>query len=133
MIALAMLFTFGLQFYVPSIILWSKVQDKISLPRHNVAQIGIRIGCILLMGVVSMAVPKLEPFIGLVGAIFFSILGLFVPTFVQSVFMWPDTGRFHWNLIKNVLLSTAGFLALVTGTWVSVQDIYREYAPASDL
>lgn len=75
-----------------------------------------------------MAVPKLEPFIGLVGAIFLSIFGLLVPAVVQSVFLWPYTGRFHWNLIKNSVLSLAAVLALIAGSWVAVLDIIEVYA-----
>lgn len=128
MIGLAILFTFGLQFYIPFDIFWSKIHDKISPARHNFAQISMRTGAILIMGAVSMAVPKLEPFIGLVGSVFFSLLGLFVPTVVQSVFLWPETGRFHWILIKNVVLATASVLGLIAGSWVSVEDIIEVYS-----
>lgn len=76
LIAIAILFTFGLQFYVPMDILWRKIMHKFPARRHNITQISLRTGIILVMGGVSMAVPTLEPFIGLVGAIFFSILGL---------------------------------------------------------
>lgn len=113
-------------------ILWNKIEHKIQPQRHNIAQISIRTGIILIMGAVSMAVPKLEPFIGLVGAIFFSILGLFVPSVVQSVFLWPYTGRFHWNLIKNVVLAVAAVLALIAGSWVSIIDIIAEYSPSEN-
>lgn len=56
-------------------ILWRKMNHKVPKERHNITQIIMRTGIILLMGGVAMAVPNLEPFIGLVGAIFFSILG----------------------------------------------------------
>lgn len=128
MIAIAILFTFGLQFYVPMDILWSKIAYKIPAHRHNIAQISIRTGIILVMGAISMAVPKLEPFIGLVGAIFFSILGLFVPSVVESVYQWPNTGRYHLNLIKNVVVASASIVALVLGSWVSIEDIIEEYS-----
>lgn len=39
------------------------------------AQIIIRSGIILIMSGVAVAVPDLEPFISLVGAVFFSTLG----------------------------------------------------------
>lgn len=77
LIALAILFTFGLQFYVPIDILWRKLQLRLPQEKHNVSQILFRAGLILIMGGVAAAVPKLEPFIGLVGAIFFSVLGKF--------------------------------------------------------
>lgn len=129
MIGIGILAAFGLLYYVPIDILWRKIQHTIPERRHNCAQIGIRIGSILLIGAFAMAVPKLDAFIGLVGAIFSSILVMFVPTVLQAVFMWPETGRFHWALIKNGLLAVAAWLALVAGSWVSLEDIvaiYRE-------
>ncbi len=75
LIALAILFTFGLQYYVPSDILWRKIQHRVRKERHNITQIVIRAGFVLVLGALAAAIPDLEPFIGLVGAIFFSILG----------------------------------------------------------
>lgn len=75
LIAIAILFTFGLQFYVPMDILWRKLGPSIPKDKHNISQILFRAGIILIMGGVAAAVPKLEPFIGLVGAVFFSVLG----------------------------------------------------------
>lgn len=69
------MFTFGLQFYVPMDILWRKIGPRISKEKHNISQILFRAGIILIMGGVAAAVPKLDPFIGLVGAVFFSVLG----------------------------------------------------------
>lgn len=77
LIAIAILFTFGLQFYVPIDILWRKIQQSIPKNRHNLSQILFRAGIIFIMGGVAAAVPKLDPFIGLVGSVFFSILGIF--------------------------------------------------------
>lgn len=75
LIAFGILFTFGLQFYIPTDILWRKVSNKIKEKHHNIAQIGMRLVLVLLMSGVCMAIPDLEPFIGLVGAVFLSLLG----------------------------------------------------------
>lgn len=75
LIGVAILFTFGLQFYVPMDILWRRIGPSIPKDKHNVSQILFRAGIILIMGGVAAAVPKLDPFIGLVGSVFFSILG----------------------------------------------------------
>lgn len=75
LIAIAIQLTFGLQFFVPMDILWRKLAPGISKEKHNMSQIALRAGCILIMGAVAAAVPKLDPFISLVGAIFFSFLG----------------------------------------------------------
>lgn len=78
MIAIAILFTFGLQYYVPSDIFWRKIQHRVRKERHNITQIVIRAAFVLILGALAAAVPDLEPFIGLVGAVFFSILGKYV-------------------------------------------------------
>lgn len=74
-IAIAIQFTFGLQYFVPMDILWRKFSPKISKEKHNIAQIALRAVCVLIMGTVGVLVPKLDPFISLVGAVFFSFLG----------------------------------------------------------
>lgn len=75
LIAIAILFTFGLQFYAPMEILWNKIKHKVPKERYNITQILLRTVICLIMGGVAAVVPDLEPFIGLVGAVFFSILG----------------------------------------------------------
>lgn len=55
------------------------------------------------------------------------LLGLFFPAVVETVFVWPNTGRFHWILVKNVFLVIAAFFSLITGSMVSIEDIIRFY------
>lgn len=73
--AFAILFTYALQFYVPNEILWRKIGHRFSEKNQNIPQILLRVGIILITGGISAAIPNLEPFIGLVGSVFFSILG----------------------------------------------------------
>nr|XP_019555078.2 proton-coupled amino acid transporter-like protein pathetic [Aedes albopictus] len=128
LIAAAILFTFGLQFYVPMDILWRKIHDKIPKDKHNFSQIAIRTGIMILMGGIALAVPNLEPFIGLVGAVFFSSLGLLVPCVVETVFLWPnELGTFKWILIKNVIFGAFSLFALVSGSYVSIEEIVKMY------
>lgn len=75
LMAIAILFTYGLQFYVPNDILWKKISHKFDPKNHNRTQILLRTGIILISGGVAAAIPNLEPFISLVGAVFFSLLG----------------------------------------------------------
>ncbi|XP_062558473.1 proton-coupled amino acid transporter-like protein pathetic [Armigeres subalbatus] len=128
LIAAAILFTFGLQFYVPMDILWRKIHDKIPKNKHNFSQIAIRTGIMILMGGIALAVPDLEPFIGLVGAVFFSSLGLLVPCVVETVFLWPnELGTFKWILVKNVIFGAFSIFALVSGSYVSIEEIIKLY------
>ncbi|XP_065368522.1 proton-coupled amino acid transporter-like protein CG1139 [Calliphora vicina] len=127
LMAIAILFTYGLQFYVPNDILWKKISHKFDPKNHNISQILLRTGIILISGGVAAAIPDLEPFISLVGAVFFSLLGIFVPSFVETVYLWPNMGWGKWKLIKNVLLCVLAICALVAGATVSIEEIINMY------
>lgn len=62
LIGVAILFTFGLQFFVPMEILLKKIENKIAKSR-NIKEITIRTAIMLLMGVFGILVPDLEPVI----------------------------------------------------------------------
>lgn len=64
-----------MQFFVPCDIIWRKIEVQIQKENHNVSQILLRTGLILIMGGIAAAVPELDAFITLVGAVFFSLLG----------------------------------------------------------
>ncbi|XP_068145467.1 proton-coupled amino acid transporter-like protein CG1139 [Drosophila tropicalis] len=132
LMAVAILFTFGLQFYIPSDILWRKIKHNFSPEKHNITQILLRTGIILIIGAVAEAIPDLEPFISLVGAVFFSLLGIFVPSVVETVYLWPNLGWCKWKLIKNILLAIFAILALIAGAVASIGEIIDMYSSDSD-
>lgn len=59
--------------------------------------------------------------------------GLFYPAIVETVFEWPNTGRYHWILIKNVILMVTAVFALITGSLVSIEDIIRMYTTGNTM
>lgn len=83
----------------------------------------------------AVAVPTIGPFIGLIGAFCFSILGLIIPIFIEMVTYWDiGFGPGSWVIIKNIFLFIFGLFALVFGTKMSIADItkmYMEHAPVS--
>lgn len=59
--------------------------------------------------------------ISLVGAIFFSTLGLFIPAVVETVYRWDrDLGCCNYVLWKNLVIAIISIIALVSGSYVSV-------------
>lgn len=50
-----------------------------------------------------------------------------MPSVIETVYLWPNMGRFHWKLIKNVFLMVASILALIAGSVVSIEDIIKLY------
>lgn len=74
---------------------------------------------------IGIALPLLEQIINIVGAIFYSILGLVIPAIVETVFRWNDLGKFKWILWKNVLILLFGLGSLVSGCTVTIMDIIQ--------
>lgn len=128
LIGVAILFTFGLQFYIPTEILLKKIGHKLSKSRELYETL-IRTGIMILMGALAVAIPNLEPFISLVGAVFFGTLGLLVPAFIEIVF-YQENGGFgalQWKLWKNVFLILFSLVAMFAGAFVSVKEIIKIY------
>lgn len=133
LIGVAILFTFGLQFFIPMDILLRKLENRIAKSR-NISEIVIRTLIMIAMGGLAIAVPALEPFISLVGAVFFSTLGLFVPAFIEIVFCQTNGGHGYmdWKLWKNLLLMLFSVIALVSGSFVSIKEIVETYTNDGD-
>jgi len=69
----------------------------------------------------AVAIPNLELFISLVGALSLSVVGIILPPFIA--FATFEHQRKGWRLIKNFALIIFGILGLITGTYVSIVDI----------
>ena len=128
LIGLAILFTFGLQFYIPMEILVKKLENRLAKNR-NIKEISLRTVIMIMMGGLAIAVPDLEPFISLVGAVFFGSLGLFVPAFIEIVFLQTNGsfGVLKWKLWKNIFLMVFALVAMFAGAFVSIQHIVETY------
>ncbi|EGI61589.1 Proton-coupled amino acid transporter 4 [Acromyrmex echinatior] len=124
LIALAVLFTYGLQLFVPLEIMWNSIKHLFNHKFLALGETVMRICIVMLTVVFALLVPDLDPFISLVGAIFFSILGISIPAVVETISCWEShLGTFNWRLWKNSVLVTFSLLALAFGSWISVQDI----------
>lgn len=99
----------------------SRVNTK---TQTHIAQVVLRTLFVVGTAGVAIAVPHLEPIIGLVGSVCFSTLGLLIPSVVETVWKW-DTGlgRYNWILIKNVLLGVFSIFALISGSARSISTL----------
>ncbi|XP_017881279.1 proton-coupled amino acid transporter-like protein pathetic [Ceratina calcarata] len=128
LIALAVLFTYGLQYYVPLEIMWKSLKEKCSHKYQGVCHTMMRVVMVLFTVFVALLVPDLEPFISLVGSVFFSILGVTIPAVVETISCWDGhLGTHYWRLWKNGTLVIFSFLALIFGAWISIVDIINMY------
>ncbi|CAH0397377.1 unnamed protein product [Chilo suppressalis] len=116
LVASVMILSYALVYYVPVDVVWRRVQDKIPARHHRWSMALLRLGGVLLTVGIATAVPRLELFMELVGAVCLSIMGLLLPAVTETVWRWgKDLGRFHWILIKNVLISLFSIIAMVSG------------------
>lgn len=127
LIALAVFCTFGLQFYVCLEIAWSGIKDRFA-NKATLANYVLRTVMVILAVVIAIAVPTITPFVGLIGALFFSVLGLMVPVFIEVVTFWDQGfGKYNWKIWKNAVVVLAGLIALIFGSKSSIEDIVSVY------
>lgn len=125
LIAAAVFFTYSLQFFVAMDITWRKLlKDRLPLRFHNLGQVVARSIIVTLTAGVAAAVPDLEPIIGLVGSICFSILGLMIPAIVDIILrLETDFGFYNWILVKDVLLIIFSLFGLISGSYASILSL----------
>ncbi|XP_047545567.1 proton-coupled amino acid transporter-like protein pathetic [Vanessa atalanta] len=132
LMALSILFTYSLQFYVPMEMIWRQIHDKIAVKYHEITQISIRTTAVIGSVALAAAFPDLELFINLSGAIFLSSLGLLTPAIVDTVHNWDrGLGKFNWILWKNIFISIISFIALFAGSYVSIISMVEKYNSAA--
>lgn len=125
MIAAAIFFTYGLQFYVPMEIIWKNIKHRFGA-RKLAAEYAVRVALVIFTVCMAIAIPNLGPFISLVGALCLSTLGLMFPSIIELVTVWEQEnglGRFYWRLWKNIFIISFGVLGLLTGTYTSIGEI----------
>ncbi|XP_075228556.1 proton-coupled amino acid transporter-like protein pathetic isoform X2 [Lycorma delicatula] len=128
MIAVAIFFTYALQFYVPMEIIWKNIKHRFT-SHPLIGEYCIRVGLVILTVAIAVAIPNLGPFISLVGAVCLSFLGMMFPSFIELVTYWerPGLGRFYWRLWKNLLMIGFGILGFTTGSYCSIKDIIETF------
>lgn len=127
--AAAILFSYGLQYYIPTSIAWPTIKPWIKESFQNQAENIFRlVVCCITVGVAA-AVPNLGPIISLVGAVCFSTLGLFCPAMIETVTCWETgLGRGNWRLWKNSIIIAFSIFALTTGSYASILEIIEVYS-----
>ncbi|XP_019894234.1 proton-coupled amino acid transporter-like protein pathetic [Musca domestica] len=128
LIALAVFCTFGLQFYVCLEIVWDSIKEKCT-KRPILVNYVLRTVLVTAAVVLAVSVPTIAPFMGLIGAFCFSILGLIFPVFIEMVTHW-DTGfgAYNWIVWKNIVIFLCGIAALVFGSNSAIADIMKLYS-----
>lgn len=129
LIALAVYCTFGLQFYVCLEIGWNSIKEKFT-KRPLMVNYVMRTVLVTAAVLLAVAVPTIGPFVGLLGAFCFSILGLLIPVFIEMITYWDQGfGKYNWVIIKNVIVCLFGMMALIFGSKDAIIEIIKMYGP----
>ncbi|XP_026291061.1 proton-coupled amino acid transporter-like protein pathetic isoform X1 [Frankliniella occidentalis] len=131
LLAVAILFTYPLQMYVAIGIMWAVISPRVRTSWHAFADVAMRVVMVLGTLVLALAVPNLGPIIGLIGALFFSTLGLFIPAVVELATRWEEgrgcSGTNLYLALKNGALILLSIMSIVAGGYSSVLDIIKAY------
>jgi len=126
MMSLAIFFSYALQFYVPVELLNPFIQRRVPPEYHLRAEYALRIGLVLLTFSFAAAVPKLDLFISLVGAVSSSTLALMAPPIIDTV--TQGVSNCSWlRLMKNGFIFLVGFCGFLTGSYVSIENIIKYF------
>jgi len=126
MMSLSVFFTYALQFYVPITVMGPYLHSRVSPENYLKSEYLLRLVLVLFTFGLAAAIPRLDLFISLVGAVSSSTLALLAPTVIDSVTNWDDISRFR--LIKNVSVFIFGFLGFIAGTFVSLMNIIKYFS-----
>lgn len=87
---------------------------------------------IFFVGIFAAAIPKLDLFTGLVGAICISTLATLIPVTLYILVHYEDFGKFRWRLILGVSMFSIAFIAaicaVVTNITLIVEFLIHGYA-----
>ena len=73
----------------------------------------------------AAAIPKIDLFISLIGAVSSSTLALIAPAVIHTMVFWEDFNGISGKLriARNMFLLTLGIVGMVAGTITSIKDI----------
>ncbi|SPP85437.1 blast:Proton-coupled amino acid transporter 1 [Drosophila guanche] len=132
MLAFAIYITHGLACYVAIDITWNDYVAKRLGPQRNKLfwEYAVRTILVLMTFLLAVAIPNLELFISLFGALCLSALGLAFPALIQICTHWYETKglRKVWLLLSNFVLIIVGILGLVIGTYTSLREIVLTFS-----
>ncbi|CAG2114919.1 unnamed protein product [Medioppia subpectinata] len=130
MFALAIFLSYAIQFYVPFNIIWPSVQYRFKLKadtkKTRFVELLLRAFLVASTFALAAAIPRLDLFISLVGALSSSCLALIFPPIIEMATKWDDRNVNWWLLsTKNISIFLVGIIGFFTGTYASLEDILK--------
>ncbi|XP_077301348.1 proton-coupled amino acid transporter-like protein acs [Arctopsyche grandis] len=131
-LAFAIFITHAIACYVAIDIAWNAyIKNKLPGRKHLfIYEYVVRTVIVILTYLLAVAVPALDLFISLFGALCLSALGLAIPALIQTCVWWNYITRNEKILmsIKNTIVGVFGIVGLVVGTYTSLKAIIHEFS-----
>lgn len=129
LVAIAILFTYGLQVMAAADIIWKGVKPQCSVENESYVYYLMRVCMIAGHITVAIIIPKLAPVISLIGAIGLTMLGLALPALIETLTFWEGgLGCGKWRLWKNIGIGILAVFTLISGTVISTKEIIETYS-----
>nr|XP_009857644.1 proton-coupled amino acid transporter 1 isoform X4 [Ciona intestinalis]XP_009857645.1 proton-coupled amino acid transporter 1 isoform X4 [Ciona intestinalis] len=145
MLALVMVASYAIQFYVPIEIIWPKIKRRF-MPSNQLSwELLFRTFLVMFTCSCAIAIPNLGDYISLIGAFSSSFLALILPPIIELLTFSSQsevgdqeplvekvvsksrtTSLSKLQILKNVVIVVFGFSGFVAGTIVSVKAIVKD-------
>lgn len=120
--AVAMFFTYFIQFYVPMQILLPPLLNKYQKRGGSCFEYAFRTFMVVLTSALGAAIPQIENFISLIGAVACSGLALIFPALFH-ILTFRNNGLSRLAYLKNLFIIFIGLVGFVIGGYSSVKTI----------
>ncbi|XP_031630120.1 proton-coupled amino acid transporter-like protein CG1139 [Contarinia nasturtii] len=135
LIAVSVFATHALSCYVAIDIAWSEyILKRIEKSNRKLLwEYALRTGIVFITFVMAVAIPDLDLFISLIGALSLATLGILFPPFLETVAKWNRVSGFTKALMisKNLLFGVIGLAGFFIGSSISMKDIINRYLEES--
>ncbi|KAJ8865750.1 hypothetical protein PR048_033271 [Dryococelus australis] len=132
MLSAAIFVSHALQCYIAIDITWNHyLLPRLETHRHRAfIEYVVRCCLVLITFLLAVAIPNLELFISLFGALCLSALGIISPAIIETATFWysRDRSHFYGMLLKNLLITLFGLFGLVVGTYTALAAIVDKFS-----
>ncbi|CRK91300.1 CLUMA_CG004977, isoform A [Clunio marinus] len=128
MIALAVLMTYGIQFFVAIQIMFAPIYKNINcVERHPViSEMILRLLVVLITFTVAQGIPHLSLLLSLIGSVCCAVLAFVLPAIAELILLHNNYGGIGWCCwLKNSIILLIAFCGFILGGGLSIKAIYE--------
>lgn len=130
MIALGVILSYAIQFFIPIQIMFPAVRNqfKVADSYPVASEVTFRIFMIMVTFVVALAVPNVGLLISLIGAVCSTSLALVFPVLVEYLVLTRNDEPLEFvTICKNLLILSLAAFGFITGGYESIRQIAQLY------